>query len=158
MGSKLVDAVHSQGLTKMAPEDRQALESELKDITEQLTPNIQPGANSAPRPDLLQDAPKLRRRKGQIEELLNKDDDLIAKGPERERLDKRRKEIEAVIKKEMPTERQQRLGGKSSDFEKAVQQTMFHQNKYGVLIREWQEIMRRLEPHDPDASDTRKLW
>lgn len=87
------------------------------------------------------------------------DDDLIAKGDgERARLSARKKEIEQIIRKEMPTGRQQALRETAGhDFNKAVEQTMYHQKKYGKLIAEWQDIMRRLEPEDPSAWSTERL-
>ena len=157
MPVKIAEAVHKEGIKKLSVEDRKAIENEVSELEEQLT-RAEPGNDTAPRPDMLQMIPQLKQKKKNLEEMLNKDDDLIAKGPDKDILKKRVKEIEAIIKKDMPTEREQQLREKAGmDFERAVIKTQDHQKRYGGLIQEWQELKRRLEPEDPNAADTRNL-
>lgn len=156
--TKVVAAIKASGFKKMDIMDRTALEQELNELKAQLV-SSEPGAGDSARPDLLQDKPGLIKKIKSIEESLNKDDDLIATGDnDRAKLSARKKEIEAIITKEMPTARQQALRETAGrDFNKAVEQTMMHQRKYGALMNEWQDIMKRLEPNDPDAWSTTNL-
>lgn len=158
--SNLAAAIHGEGIKKMAFDQRQALEVQLKELKEQLG-RAEGADGTAPKPELLQGAGELRRRIKGLEELLNKDDDLIPKGAEKDRVVARLKEIETIIKKELPSERTQRMTVRSNgdrDFNRAVEQTVHHQKKYGKLIEEWQELRRRLEPENPEAADVELLW
>lgn len=157
--SKIVDAIHKQGLSKMGTEDRQAMERQLKELKDSLGRVENPRDGTSPRPEQLQNVPHIKAQIRKLEEILTKDDDLIPKGADKDKVKARVKEIEAIIKKELPTEREQqmRVTISQADFERAVQKTMYHQKKYGKLILEWQELMRRLEPEDPGAADVSKL-
>lgn len=159
--SKIVDAIHSEGITKMAFEDRQVVESELKELKDQLTRTENPKDGTSPNPSLLQNVPQLKLRIKKLEDILTKDDDLVAKGDERGRLDMRRKELELMIKKEAPSLRQSLMTVSTNgqgDFDRSVSKTIAHQRNQGQNIREWQEIMRRLEPADPEACKVSKLY
>ncbi len=159
MSQEIVNAVHKDGQTKMSTHARQATAQQLTDLKSQLQ-RVESKDGVTSRPDMLQSVPHIKRRIAQLEEVLNRDDDLVAKDTgERTKLSDRKKEIEAIIRKEMPSEREQalRVNINERDFNRAVEKTISHQQRYGKLIQEWQEIMRRLEPDDPTAADTRKL-
>ena len=141
----------------MAQEDRAALEAELAELREQLE-RSDPKDGSAPAPELLQAVPEIKRKIAKLEEIFNKDDDLIPHGSEKDVLLKRAREIEAIVRKDCPTDREMALMPKSGmDFERAVQKTMHYNKTHGHLVQEWKEIMTRLEPEDPAAADVRKL-
>ena len=147
------------GINKMSVQERHALEDERATIKDQLG-RTEPTPGELARPDLLQQKAQLEARLRKIEDILTKDEDLVARNDDKDRLNNRRKEIELIIKKEMPSSRQQALKNTpehSADFNRAVNQGVFHQKTYLPLILEWQDIMRRLEPEDPEADDTQRL-
>ena len=154
----IVTVIHKEGLRKMAVEDRKAVVDELSVLKDQLKRSEDVNKTES-RPDVLQNVANIKKRVRQLEESLNKDDDLIPKGAAQNPLKKRAEELEALIKKDMPSERQQKIRSidDASGFEKAVEQTMHHERKYGKMIEEWQEIMRRLEPEDPGACSVQRL-
>jgi Mg2+ and Co2+ transporter CorA len=156
--SNIANIVHKEGIRKMSTTERKQVEREINELEDQLK-QTESSDGTTPRPQHLQAVPQIKARITKLESLLEKDDDLIPTGSEKDRLLLRKKELEAIIKKEMPTEREQamRVSISQQAFEEAVNKTVHHQKKYGAFIQEWQEICRRLEPDDPNAGDTRKL-
>ncbi len=153
MARKTVVALQAEGAQKMGATERKAAEAELQQHMDDLAGKAQDGEGS--RPDLLQDKGHILRRKRQLEEMLNKDDDLkAANGAERDRLVAQIKVLEGRIKKELPSDREQALRSVAGfDFEMAVRKTVSHQQMRGADIRLWQQLKRRLEPDNPLADD-----
>lgn len=166
MGTQIAGAIRKEGLRKLSLPERQAMEKELSELSEQLKPGQRDplargqGDGTVSRPDKLQDAAALQARKRKLEELLNKDEDLIAKGDNRRAtLGQEAKELESRLAKHMLTEREAayRQGQKPRDYEAAVQKTVYQQRTYIKDLQRWQEIMRQLFPDDPSACDVRKI-
>jgi len=156
----LAKAVHKEGLKKMSVRDRQALEEKMALLKDQLTRPVEDknDTQDRARPELLQEPDKVRRELKKIEELLNKDDDLIALGPEKDQLVVRLKELCARIKKEALTAREEAAKpSNQQDYNHAVNKQVAHQRAQLKHIQEAQEIGKRLEPLDPEAGDIKKL-
>lgn len=153
MARRVVTALVKAGAQKMGATERKAAEAELQQHMDDLSGKAQEGEGS--RPELLQDKAAVLRRKKQLEEMLNRDDDLkAANGAERDRLVKQIKELEARIKKNLPSDREQALRSTVGfDFEQAVRKTVFSQRTNGADIRLWQQLKRRLEPDNPLTDD-----
>ncbi len=153
MARKVVAALVKAGAQKMGATERKAAEAELQQHLDDLGGKQQDGEGS--RPELLQNKGQILIRKRQLEEMLNKDDDLkAASGAERDRLYKQVKDLEAKIKKNLPSDREQaRRSTSGFDFEMAVRKTVFSQKTDGADIRLWQQLKRRLEPDNPLADD-----
>jgi hypothetical protein len=83
--------------------------------------------------------------------ILQKDDDLIARGTEKDRLFARLKEIELILIPNMPTKNQMWAKSGTEESDRAVQKNLLFRSKYGKLASEWQNIKKRLEPDDPWA-------
>jgi hypothetical protein len=160
-GQKLQAAVHAAGRTKMTLPERQAVEKEVRDLDAQLRGGgAASGDPTENRPDMLQNRPALLARKKKLEDLLNMDEDLVAKPGDRARLSAEAKAIEERVGKNMLTERErtERMTGKrSQEYESAVQKTVFQQRQNLKDLQRWQEIMRQLYPDDPTACDIRRI-
>ena len=84
--------------------------------------------------------------------ILQHDDDLGPKSDtQRDRLHKRSKEIEEILKKEMPTKNEMWPKPGSSQAQRAVRHNLKFQEERGDLCREWQDIQNKLNPDDPNA-------
>lgn len=156
----LAKAVHREGLKKMNIRERKAIEEKVAILKDQLTapPKNPDDAYDRPNPAALQDPIKIKADIKRLEELLNKDEDLVAKGGEKDILVKKLKELCAIIKKEMLTPRQEALKPTNSqDYNAAVNQQVAHQRAYQRHIEEAQEIGKRLEPLDPQAGNIKVL-
>jgi len=153
MARKVVAALVKSGAQKMGATERKAAEAELQRHMDDLAGKQQDHEGS--RPELLQGKSAILIRKRQLEEMLNKDDDLKANsGAERDRLAKQVKELEERIKKNLPSDREQSYRQQAGfDFEMAVRKTVFSQKTNGAEIRLWQQLKRRLEPDNPLADD-----
>lgn len=153
MARRIVGALVREGAQKMGATERKAAEAELQQHLDDLGGKAQDGEGS--RPELLQNKGAILIRKRQLEEMLNKDDDLKANsGAERDRLYAQVKVLEDRIKKELPTDREQAYRGTAGfDYEMAVRKTVAHQKTRGADIRLWQQLKRRLEPDNPLADD-----
>ena len=153
MARRVVTALVKAGAQKMGATERKAAEAELQRHMDDLAGKAQDGEGS--RPELLQNKGQILIRKRQLEDMLNKDDDLkAANGAERDRLYKQVKVLEEKIKKNLPTDREQaRRQTSGFDFEMAVRKTVVSQKTDGADIRLWQQLKRRLEPDNPLADD-----
>ena len=153
MARKVVVALTKMGAQKMGATERKAAEAELQQHMDDLAGKSQDGEGS--RPELLQNKGHILVRKRQLEEMLNKDDDLKASSSaERDRLYSQVKVLEEKIKKNLPSDREQAKRQTAGfDFEMAVRKTVFSQKNDGADIRLWQQLKRRLEPDNPLADD-----
>lgn len=157
---KTMDAIHKEGGRKLTQPERGALEKELSELKSQLDSRSNDGTTQS-RPDLLQNRPAIMARQRKLEELLNKDDDLVARGDhQRGKLSVEAKEIEKRLASHMLTDRErgERMTQKrAQDYELAVQKTVHQQRTYLVDLQRWQEIMRQLYPDDPTMCDVRRI-
>ena len=157
MARKAVTALLKAGVKKMGSNDRRVVEEELKQIADDLGGRGNPEEES--RPDLLQEKFRLVARKKQIEEMLNKDDDLVSSAPgDKDRTWRREKELRAEISNGQLTARQEATMPKNAqDFEIAVKKQIAHQKANLGKIQEWQQLKRRLEPENPMCDDVMLL-
>ncbi len=158
MARKAAAALLKQGVRKMAASERKNLEAELAQIIGDLDSKGGQDGDEA-RPDLLQEKFRLTARRKQIEDMLNKDDDLCAAdGGDRDRLESRIKDLETRIKNGLPTARESAyMPRNAQDFEIAVKKTMAHQKAHLKDIQEWQQLKRRQEPENPMSDDVSLL-
>ena len=137
---------------KLAVSDRESLEQEIeRDETQLKNPDgLAIGRNLAGAGKMKQNI--LRKR-----EILQRDEDLVATGRSKDKLWARAKEIERILKQHIPSrsEMWRKTGTAASD--EAIRKNVFFQTKYGALLKELQDIRRRLEPADPGAGSMEYL-
>jgi len=84
--------------------------------------------------------------------ILQHDDDLRPKSESQtDRLAARAKELEEILKKNMPTKREMWPKPGSSEAAQAVRHNLQFQERYSEQCREWQDIQNKLNPDDPNA-------
>lgn len=83
--------------------------------------------------------------------LLQKDDALIARGIDKDRLFARLKEIQSILIPNMPSKNEMWAKAGTEESDRAVKKNLLFRSKYGSLASEWQNIKKRLEPDDPWA-------
>lgn len=84
--------------------------------------------------------------------ILAHDEDLNPKtGYQTDRLAARAKEIEGILKKEMPTKREMWPKAGSVEAQQAIRHNLKFQNDRDALCKEWQDIQKKLNPDDPYA-------
>lgn len=84
--------------------------------------------------------------------ILQHDDDLRPKSASQtDRLAARAKEIEGIIKKNMPTKREMWPKAGSVEAQQAIRHNLKFQEQYDGLCHEWQDIQTKLNPDDPYA-------
>jgi hypothetical protein len=146
----------SQEATKIAPkmseDDRKALQEQIaEDELILKNPDGLAAADAMTGNREMKDS--IRRKK----EALGRDEDLIAKGEEKDRIHARIKEIETLIKPHMPTKNEmwKRMGTDESN--DAVKKNMYFQSKFAREINELISLKRRLEPQDPLAGSLERI-
>ena len=154
MAKKAAVALLKAGVRKMAAHERKNMEAELAQIIGDLDSRDGKEGDNA-RPDLLQEKFRLVARKKQIEEMLNKDDDLAAHTDgDKDRAWRRAKELQGKISNGQLSAREEATMPKNAqDFEMAVKKQIAHQKANLKDIQEWQQLKRRLEPDNPLADD-----
>ena len=138
---------------KMSAQDIQPLKAQVAELESQLKPTPPDAGGPFYKPEP-QDKGELQKQLAHKKMLLQRDDDLIARGGEKDRLFARKKEIEGILKMHKPTQRemsQMPTGNNSSAFSRAVDHNVKYQEKYQKLEHELQDINVRLEPDDPNA-------
>lgn len=137
---------------KLAVADREALEQEIERDEMQLKnpDQLAIGRNLAGAGRMKQSI--LRKR-----EILQRDENLVATGRAKDKLWSRAKEIERILRQHMPSrsEMWRKTGTAASD--EAIRKNMHFQKTYGPLLKELQDIRRRLEPQDPGAGSMEYL-
>lgn len=129
---------------KLAEPDRRSLQIQVAEAEEELRAQKErdPGA----------DVSALRKQIEHKKMILQHDDDL---GPKSDgasnRLLARSREIEEILKKNMPTKREMWPKIGSPEAQQAVRHNLKFQENYGDLCREWQGIQNKLNPDDPQA-------
>jgi hypothetical protein len=157
MTTKVAQTLRKEGVRVMGSNERKYLLDELERIKQDLDPNSKTDETES-RPGLLQNRPSMLARKKQIEEMLNKDDDIRAhSGGDRDRLVSEIRKLEDIIKKNRLTAREEALKPGTMDFERAVEKQMYDQKHNGQNIIKWQQLKRMLEPDNPLADDVRLL-
>lgn len=137
---------------KMSEEDRLALEEQIKE-DELILAN----------PDKIAAAEVYGNNAGMKQSIAKKkaalarDEELIAKGPEKDRIHARIKELETKLKPNMPTRNEmwKRLGTEESTL--AVRKNRYFHEKFASEIQELINLKRRLEPNDPMAGSLERI-
>ena len=135
---------------KLSFAEKQSLAQTIRDTEENNDPTKLP--------------PEVRRQHEQRKMMLQHDDDNMARGDERDRLNARRKEIEAIITGKMCSKTEM-WAKESNEHQRAVHKKLnYDQNpvapneRTGIeLEREWQSIMRKLEPDDDSAANLENI-
>ena len=154
---KLGAVLQKMGVKVMSATERKGTEDELAQIKNDLNPQGR-DAESEAAPHLLKSRPAMIVRQRQLEEILNKDDDLRAhSGGERDRILSELKPLEEILKKERLTQRELALKPGSGDFEMAVKKQMYDQKHNGANLLRWQQLKRMLEPDNPLADNVELL-
>jgi hypothetical protein len=141
---------------KMSAQDREPLKAQVAELEAQLTPQESKGFYTPP----VQDPAAVRKQIEHKKMLLQQDDDLAARGSEKDRLFARKKEIEGILAAHKPTAKemsQMPTGSNSSAFSRAVDHNVKYQEKYQNLEHELQDLNIRLEPEDPNAQSLEYL-
>jgi len=135
--NKLVD--------KLSVAERMAVEQQIKDQEEQLA-NPE-GLKASGQNGVAEMKADIARKK----EVLAKDEALIAKGPEKDALVARIKELENQFLKDMPTKNEMWAKTGTEESDRAVQKNLRFHRLHDAKLFEWQNLKKRLEPHDPWA-------
>lgn len=129
---------------KLHESDRRSLSGDIERREEEIR------AKKDLNPDA--DVSDLKREIDHKKMILQHDDDLVPKsGSERDRLAARAKNIEDILKKEMPTKREMWPKPGSAESQQAVRHNLKFQEQRDGLCKEWQEIQKKLNPEDPYA-------
>ena len=132
---------------KMNVADRMSLEQQIRD-TEENTGQLRSVGPSREMKD------QLEHRK----DILRHDDDLRAKAyAGRDQLNSRKKQLESVLKENMPTHNEMWSKSGTTESQRAIRHNMEFQSKFAKEIREYQQVMVSLEPDDPQAQSLERI-
>lgn len=131
---------------KLAVSDRLSLEQQIRDTEENS------GHNSTSMPREMKDQHEHRK------DLLRHDDDVRAKAYEdRDRLSARRKQLEKVLADNMPSKEEMWRKTGTAESQQAIRHNIDFQKRFASEVREYQQVMVRLEPDDPDAHSLERI-
>lgn len=133
---------------KLSAQDTESLRKDIERMENQLKPS-NPDAQDFYNPGV-QDKGAIERQIEHKKMVLDHDEDLRARGGEKDRLFNRQKEIEEVLRKRKPSHKEM-WAKDPSEFSRAVQHNVTYQEKYQPLEHELQNIRVRLDPDDPNA-------
>ena len=133
---------------KLSAQDSESLRKDIERMENQLKPS-NPDAQDFYNPGV-QDPGAIKKQIEHKRMVLDHDEDLRARGGEKDRLAARQGEIEEILKKHKPPNKEM-WAKDPSDFSRAVQHNVTYQEKYQSLEHELQNIRVRLEPDDPNA-------
>jgi hypothetical protein len=138
---------------KMDPLDREALLDQVEAGKSQLQAIDSRETDTASTLDRGALERQIRRK----ENILDRDEGLIAKGAQKDRLAKRAEELEKEIRENMPSRDEMWARPGTVESERAVRKNMKFEAEHGDKVREWKEIQNRLEPEDPLVSNVERL-
>lgn len=99
----------------------------------------------------LQDPGALNVTLNKNKERLAKDEDLIARGRQKDRMASEVKQIEEEIRRNRPSRQQMEARPGTREFNDAVRLNLAFQKKYTLMMLRLKDLRRRLEPQDPNA-------
>ncbi len=137
----------------MHPDDRVRTQEQAEALKDQIRDIDSRDTNAAESLD----RGMIQKRLQKAEAILEKDDGLVAKGVQKDRLAKRAEEIEKELKENMPTHDEMWAKSGTVEMERAVRKNQDFENRYGDKVREWQDIQRRLEPEDSTHSYVERI-
>lgn len=130
---------------KMSVAERAALQQDINTREEQLSnPEDLKAANQNGVEEMKLDIAKKK-------EVLQRDEDLVARGAEKDRVQQRIKELEAEFVKDMPTRNEMWAKPGTEESDRAVQKNLRFHRLHDREVFEWQNLKKRLEPNDPWA-------
>lgn len=137
---------------KMSEEDRLALEEQIKE-DQLIIANVDKLASGESASNNRDMKESIRKK----QEALGRDEELYAKGDEKDRIYKRIKELTLIIQKHMPTKNEMwaRLGTDAST--DAVKKNQYFHQRFAKEIHELVNLKRRLEPGDPEAGSLERI-
>lgn len=104
------------------------------------------------RPDMIQDVASIKAEIRRLENILDKDDQLILRGADKDKALTEIAEIEIVLRKDIPSKNDQwQVSRNGFDFEHGVTKVLHWQQINAAAIARWKELKRRLEPDNPFA-------
>lgn len=89
--------------------------------------------------------------------LLAHDEDLVARGSEKDQLDRREKELRDMLVRSMPTKTEMWRKTGSNESQQAIRHNVEFQRKYDRECKEWQNIRCRQEPDNPYAQSLENI-
>lgn len=89
--------------------------------------------------------------------ILQRDQELVARGSKKDAIIREIKQIEDQIARERPTRAMMSLRPGDDDFNKAVRLNVEFQKKFGPLMARLKDLKRRLEPDDPEAGNLERI-
>ena len=129
---------------KLAESDRRSLQDQISEDEQLILQKKELSKDS----DVSDIQARIRHKKM----ILQHDEDLTPKtDSQRDRLAARAKEIEDILKKNMPTKREMWPRTGSSEAQQAVRHNLKFQEQYDGLCKEWQDIQKKLDPDNPTA-------
>lgn len=155
--AELVQKTWRDAGQKMTYDEVQDMLNQVKSLKSQLRSGEEDGLGM--RPDKIQDETRVRREIKRFEDILDKDDQLIARDPGlKDAYHKEAKDLEIQIRKFAPSRQESWTTMKTPlDFERAVEKQTYWIKKGSVLVNRWKELRRRLEPENPYADSVEKL-
>lgn len=130
---------------KLSVAERVAVEQQILDQEEQLA-NPE-GLKASGQNGVAEMKADIAKKK----ELLEKDSSLIAVGVEKDRIVARLKELQAAFLPDMPTRNEMWAKPGTEESDRAVQKNLRFHRLHDAKLFEWQNLKKRLEPHDPWA-------
>jgi len=142
---------------KLSVEERQSLRMEVEE-KKAILENRDEGdfvSTSAGQSLVARDqmARDLRRK----ELLLQKDEELTARGAEKDRIYRRIKDLEAKLRPYMPSENEMWAKMGTQDSDNAVKKNLYFQKTFIRELLELKDLRRRLEADDPGAGNLEKM-
>lgn len=132
--------------TKMNVADRESLKRQIEDTEA----NLNDVKDVAPSGDI-------RAQNEQRKKILQHDEDLEARGLSKDRLAEREEKIREILVREMPSKEEMWRRSGTSESQQAIRHNIHFQDKYGDLVREWQDLKVKLEPDDPYAQSLENI-
>ena len=136
-----------RGGQKMTVADRLSLEHQIQEAEASIQHGLKGTSND----------PKAKRELERKKMLLAHDDDLVARGSEKDRLDTREKELRDLLVRNMPTKTEMWRKSGSNESQQAIRHNLDFQNRFDREIKEWQNIRCRQDPDNPYAQSLENI-
>ena len=101
----------------------------------------------------LQDISGLRKKINQNKLILSRDEALIAKGREKDKIMNEINRLTELINKDRPTRSMMEAKPGTREFQKAVEMNIYFHKKHTQNMIRLKDLKRRLEPNDPNAGN-----
>lgn len=132
-------------LQKLSVAEREAMRLQIEAQEEQL--RNPEGLQASGQNGVEEMKADIRKKK----DVLAKDEDLIAKGTDKDKIAARIKQLEASFLPDMPTRNEMWAKSGTEEGDRAVQKNLRFHRLHAPKLQEWQTLKKRLEPDDPWA-------